>query len=680
MAVQIKTYKILFLFFLLLFTLFCKTSFSQTNFPYRKISVSFTNIPLDKALDQISNAGGFTFSYNSKNFNENELVSLDIKNKTVAKSLDKLFNNTVHYKVVGSHVILSKKNPQEIINTENGSKDYIMTGYIINSRTGEKIHEATIYEVDGRIVSLSDSAGFYSLTIPSDKEINGISFSKQGFVDTVIMVTPASKSNFNIYLKPAEISLEKIEPHAVNIKMNDLHNRQIVTLLVPEESRIISDNLIIHDNRKVQVSLIPFIGTNRKLSGTTTNSFSFNVLAGYSGGVNGFEIGGLLNIDRRNVRGAQIGGIANIVGGNTGPFQMAGFFNLNSGSITGTQVAGFSNVVLDTLNGVQLAGFNNTLHGYMNGVQISGFNNTTTQNVDGFQLTGFANVALKNVELGQISGFANYCNDVNGGQITGFVNFAKGDVNWGQIAGFANYGKSVKGLQIAGFGNISVNEVSGGQIAGTINYGKTGGKFQISGYANIATEEIKGIQLTSYLNYAKKVNGWQIAVFNVSDTVESGLPIGVFSFVKKGFHRFDISVNEIFYLNTSYKLGVKKLYNAIRLGYDFSDYAYAGYGMGTQFRISNKWNFHLDLSSDFIFTTDNFDYSGNLTKLVPTIDYFLGKHISFFVGPSLNISSLFSDSSNSFPSLTRYSFYSSENTNVKTEMWIGGTAGLSFTF
>ena len=675
---KIYSLNVLLVIFSLLFS--GKTAISQSNYLYRKLSVSFTDIPLEKALAQISETGNFTFSYNSKNFEDQKLVSLNVQNKTVAKSLDKLFDNSVRYKVVGSHVILMKKNPPKQLLNENRPKEYILTGYIIDFRTGEKIKEATVYEVGSRIVSLSNSDGFYSLTIPAKIQIHGLSYSKHGYLDTVIMVEPAYKKTFDIYLTPRDIPIQKIESQSVNLKLADLHNRQVVSVLVPNETKIISDNLVIHEKRMMQVSFIPYIGTNRKLSGSVDNTLSFNILAGYSGGINGFEMGGLLNIVRRDVNGSQISGLANIVGGDTKYFQLAGFFNKNSGTITGTQIAGFSNVVLDTITGIQLAGFQNTLHGHMNGIQIAGFNNVTTQHVDGIQLTCFVNVALKDVKLAQISCFANYCDNVDGGQLSGFVNFAKGDVNWGQASGFANYGKSVKGFQMAGFINISANEVTGGQIAGGINYGKTGGKFQISGYANIATEEINGIQLTGLLNYAKKVNGYQIAILNVSDTIESGLPIGLFSFVKKGFHRFEISTNEIFDINIAYKSGVKKLYSSIRFGYDPSEYFSAGYGIGTQTGLGNNFNFNLDLSSDIIFETNSFNYIGNLNKLSTTFDYNISKEISVFAGPSLNVSLIsFDNTNNSYPSIAPYSFYNETFSDTMVKMWVGGIFGLSIT-
>jgi len=621
--------------------------------------------------------GGFTFSYNSKNFDEKRLVSLDIENKTVAKTLNILFENTVNFKVVGSHLVLTKKNPPKYSSPQNKISEYKITGYITDSQSGRKIQEATIYEINGNIISSSNNEGFYSLTIPTEKNFNGLSYSKQGYLDTVIIIEPSYNSELNIYLNPNNVAqLKRIE--SKYFKLEDIHNRQVVNILVPKKSKTISDNLIIHNRKLAQISFIPYIGTNRQLSGSVDNTLSLNVLAGYSGGVNGFELGGLLNIVKRNVNGSQIGGFANIVGGDTKYFQLAGFFNLNSGSVTGTQISGFSNVVLDTLNGVQIAGFNNTLHGYMNGVQISGFSNVTTQNADGVQLTCFVNVALKDVELGQISGFANYCDNVDGGQITGMVNIAKGDVNWGQISGFANYGKSVKGLQLSGLVNISANKVSGGQIAGGLNYGKSAEKYQISGIANITKEEIDGVQLAGCINYAKKVNGYQIGFFNVSDTIESGMPIGILSFVKKGFHRFEFSTNEVFNFNATYKSGVKKFYNTFRFGLNFTDKLYVGYGVGTQVNLGEKFNLNLEYTSDIIFD-HSFKMLGEINKLSLPFDYIINEHFNIFGGPTFNLSLMNETTNNTFTSIAPYTFYTDTYSDRQANVWIGGIFGLSFT-
>ena len=92
---------------------------------------------------------------------------------------------------------------------------------------------------------------------------------------------------------------------------------------------------------------------------TAINKVSLNLLAGVSAGTQGFEFGGLVNVDLGNVRGAQIAGLVNTNTGNIKGFQLAGLANTVTGSANGFQAAGIYNFVKESSNGFQLAGITN---------------------------------------------------------------------------------------------------------------------------------------------------------------------------------------------------------------------------------------------------------------------------------------------------------------------------------
>ncbi|WP_373396777.1 hypothetical protein V8V91_18955 [Algoriphagus halophilus] len=194
-------------------------------------------------------------------------------------------------------------------------------------------------------------------------------------------------------------------------------------------------------SRGFQASFVPFIGTNRKISGSVVNNFSLNILGGFSGGTNKAEIGGLFNINRRNVQ----------------YFQAAGLFNQVGGSVKGFQVAGLTNINLEAVTGFQAAGIGNFSSGPVSGVQAAGVLNIVTSDL--------------------------------------------------------------KGVQLAGVTNYTHHDVEGGQIS-------------------------------TVLNIAKNVQGFQLGLFNYSDST-SGTPIGLISFVRKGYHKVEIGVDEMLPLNIS---------------------------------------------------------------------------------------------------------------------------------
>src|SRR5690606_28716301 len=64
--------------------------------------------------------------------------------------------------------------------------------------------------------------------------------------------------------------------------------------------RNIDDSL----HRRFQISFVPYVGTNHKLSGHVVNDYSLNVVGGYSLGVQKLEFGGVFNVVRGDVQGA----------------------------------------------------------------------------------------------------------------------------------------------------------------------------------------------------------------------------------------------------------------------------------------------------------------------------------------------------------------------------------------
>lgn len=238
--------------------------------------------------------------------------------------------------------------------------------------------------------------------------------------------------------------------------------------------------------RPFQLSLIPGIGTQGIYSTDNIYKFSFNIFSGLTGGVDGFELGGFMNINRFSMNGFQASGFGNIVNGTADGFQAAGFLNLNNLYTSGLQTAGFVNVVNYDANVVQVSGFANVIDGH---------------NV-GFQVSGFVNFTAFEGEMGQVAGFINY----TGGLLKGV-----------QVAGFANVAREVDGMQAAGFLNIA-RKVSGLQV----------------GMVNIA-DSLDGLPL-GFLSIVR--GGYRKAEFSAGDAMN--LNVGFKIGVKRFYNIFSI--------------------------------------------------------------------------------------------------------------------------------------------
>ena len=111
----------------------------------RKITINASNQRLADVLKQISNQGGFYFSYNSHIVNRDSLVSLSVTNRSIRQILDQLFNRNIDYKQSNNYLILRKGAPTIKTGTRSEETAYIITGYVMNAETGERIQDASIY-------------------------------------------------------------------------------------------------------------------------------------------------------------------------------------------------------------------------------------------------------------------------------------------------------------------------------------------------------------------------------------------------------------------------------------------------------------------------------------------------------------------------------------------------------
>ena len=106
----------------------------------------------------------------------------------------------------------------------------------------------------------------------------------------------------------------------------------------------------------------------------TENTFSLNLISGYSAGNTFIEVGVFSNHNQFKVRGAQFAGLFNVTGkkiensskrknadylGNVNAFQLAGLGNKVMGDGGGFQTAGLFNYVNKTFLGGQVGGFLN---------------------------------------------------------------------------------------------------------------------------------------------------------------------------------------------------------------------------------------------------------------------------------------------------------------------------------
>ena len=153
--------------------------------------------------------------------------------------------------------------------------------------------------------------------------------------------------------------------------------------------------------------------------------------------------------------------------------------------------------------------------------------------------------------------------------------------------------------------------------------------------------DVNGIQAAGFVNTAKKVNGLQLGFINLNDTVENGLALGFLTFSKKGYRAVEISANESFYANLSFRTGLKKFYNIFTVGLQPVGNQLnwgLGYGVGMYRTLSNKIDLNFDITSYAVYEDAPIWKSyTNLNKINFGAELALSKNIKAFGAINYNI-------------------------------------------
>ena len=542
----------------------------------KQVSINAKNKPVGDVLKTISKQGGFYFSYNSELIKDDSLVSVAANNKTVRQVLGMLFDKNFEYTETNTHIIIQP----------SAAMYWYATGYVKDELTGEGIAYASVYEKTQFVSTLTNELGYFRLRLRDRNKTATISVSKSWYADTAIVISPSTKQDVKVGIKPKNFELDTF----VVTKKTELEGNWLSRMFLSSKQRMQGMNLgKFFANKPYQTSLIPGLSTHGSMSSQSVNKFSFNLLGGYTGGVNGFEMAGIFNINKTNVRGAQIGGV----------------FNMADGKVSGLQIAGLYNHVMHASEGWQFAGFANLVNAELTGIQIGGAYNHVWGDITGVQIGGFANLAKGSVEGAQVSGAVNYADStVNGTQIAGFVNTAM---------------KNTEGVQIAGAANYANDTLDGTQIAG---------------FVNVARTQMEGTQVSGFFNYAKHVKGVQVGIINIADT-SSGVSIGFINFVVKGYHKLTISSNELTNIHVSGKLGTRNMYTILSFGINAGSGTAitAGYGLGRQFNISKRFSINPEVTVNQLYLGD-FDYTNGVFRFDLGLNYKFNKYLSAFVAPS----------------------------------------------
>ena len=386
----------------------------------RNITVKADRYTVQQVLELISNEANFFFSYSSALVPRDSTIDYPGGQRTVQSALALVFSGGFEFRESGNYIIIRRRPIQiSLVTTQEASTNafYLVSGYVRDDQTGEHLTDASVYEKDRLQSTLTNSKGYFKLKLRSKFKTAAVTVSKAFYEDTTVRLQVGQNQQLAVTLQPADFFGAQVivgpgrimPPDSLFIAVPQPDSSSILYLykkldsirvqrtamgrfLLSSQLRMQSLNLgRFFTVRPVQVSLVPGLSSNGKMNAQVVNHFSFNVLGGYSAGVKGAEIGGVFNINRKDVELFQVGGVFNLTGGNVRGVQVGGVANSNMKSTRGLQISGVSNFVRDTMRGLQVSGLVNYAR-RLKGVQVGLIN--VVDSSSGFSI-GLINIVLK---------------------------------------------------------------------------------------------------------------------------------------------------------------------------------------------------------------------------------------------------------------------------------------------
>ncbi|MCB0697248.1 MAG: hypothetical protein KDC07_07775, partial [Chitinophagaceae bacterium] len=587
------------------------------------VSVKAKQKPLGEVLDIIGKQGGFFFSYNSNIVPADSLIDIDVWNKTVKQTLDVIFKGRFEYKVTGSHVIIQYPSQGQY---------WYVSGYITDELTGQRVRDVSVFETNQLVACMTNDQGYFKLRLKERTPTTSIAVSKSLYRDTFVNVMPGVDQEVKVSISPKNIELNDV---VISSKDNFVEGTWFGKFFLSSKQRMQSLNLNkFFVEMPVQGSIVPGLSSHGKMASQMINSLSFNLVGGYTAGVEGVEIGGIFNINKKDVKYVQMAGVLNMVGGDMKGVQVACIVNTVLDTAVGIQMAGIGNVVRKSVTGVQSAGIYNLAVGRVRGTQLAGILNTAIDSFTGLQGAGILNSSIQKY---------------TGVQMAGVLNGAVQDVT---------------GLQAAGIVNVCVKDVKGAQLAGNVN---------------VCIGTMRGIQAASLVNYATRVKGVQLGLVNIADS-SSGAAIGLFSFVLKGYHKYTIATNESMPYTMSVKTGTKWLHNVYTVGCNFDDRNkkyMIGMGFGSELPLSKRFTINPELTGHGIYL-GSWEELNSMVRLQANVNVHFGKYVSLYAGPSFV---MYWDNKqpkvDGFATEVLPAGYKKNNYSTGLSSWIGWQAGIT---
>lgn len=187
------------------------------------LSLNLSEVPLVNVLDTIAMLSDVSFSYSSKKVPVAQRVSVEVYNVQVEVALNQILDPLgISFEKVSGKIILKKAKPKTSLAMAT------ISGYVTDASDGQTLIGATVRVKNLGVGVVSNSYGFYSLTLPSG--VYDLQYSYVGYQDMLTEVSMKEDLTYQVDLQTSVSELQElvVTPSDSATMTEQIHNNTFV--------------------------------------------------------------------------------------------------------------------------------------------------------------------------------------------------------------------------------------------------------------------------------------------------------------------------------------------------------------------------------------------------------------------------------------------------------------------
>lgn len=174
----------------------------------QKMTISGSNIPLQKVFQTIKKQTGFTVFYSNELINDQEEVSLNFRNESVETVLDYVLRNKdIAYEIRTNRVIVLSRVIKETANTARAGDSMPVDSIVVSGRVhdeqGDPLEGVSVVVKGTKQAVVTDADGYFRIAVSDERDI--LVFSFVGFETREVMATAQQPISITLKVSDKEM-------------------------------------------------------------------------------------------------------------------------------------------------------------------------------------------------------------------------------------------------------------------------------------------------------------------------------------------------------------------------------------------------------------------------------------------------------------------------------------------